>query len=325
MNKLLLIVVLCCVAFVAAKPQKVQKPHKAQTDCDICKTLIDAIESWIEDNSTISQIESDLDQVCSWVSPWATVCDQFVAWGIPDIVNYIKTNEDPTTLCSQMGLCSAKKPKAPKKIPKDVNCDMCTYVIGAVETWLEQNATVQQIEQNLEQLCDLIPGFTAQCDAIVVAQVPQIVQWIEQNETPTSICTQLGFCTSTRKMKAKEGLVKQKPAKQIPKQGANCFVCETIISSIESWLEQNATEQQIEQYLDTLCALVPSFQAQCDAVIAQGLSQIIQWIEQNQTPLQVCTNLGLCTNSTIPFPYKQHKINNNKIPNNKAGLMKVKL
>jgi saposin len=309
MNKLLLIVVLCCVAFVAAKPQK---PHRPQTDCDICKTLIDAIESWIEDNKTISQIESDLDQVCAWVPPFAPVCDQFVAWGIPDIVNYIKNNEDPTTFCTQIGICAAKKAKAPKvskapKKPKDINCDMCTYVIQSMESWLEQNATVQQIEQNLETLCALIPGFTAQCDAIVLQEVPQIIQWIEQNESPNDICTQLGFCNSTRRLKGKEAVLKQKLVKPPPKQGANCFICETIITSIESWLEQNATEAQIEQYLDTLCTLVPSFQAQCDALIAQGLTQIIQWIEQNQTPQQVCTNLGLCTNSTIPYPYGRQK------------------
>jgi len=307
MNKLIVLVVLCCVAIAAARPQKPQKP---QSDCDICETLVNAIESWMEDNKTVSQIEADLDTVCQWVPAFASVCEQFVAMGVPQIINYIKNNEDPLTLCSQMGLCAARK-------LRDVNCYMCTYVIQSIEGWLEQNATVQQIEQNLEQLCSLIPGFESQCDAIVAQEVPQIVQWIEQNETPEDICSQLGFCNSTRKMKTKEFSAKHNLLKQKPRD-ANCFICETIISSVESWVENNATEQQIAQYLDTLCALVPSFQSQCDAVIAQGLTQIIQWIEQNQTPQQVCTNLGFCTSGRIPLP-------SGRRPINKAGMVKVKL
>jgi len=275
--------VVLCIALALAKPQKPQKP---QTDCDICKTLIIAIESWLEANKTMAQIETDLDLVCQLAPPFAPVCEQFVAWGVPDIVNYIKTNEDPTTFCNQAGICATKsQPKIVK--PKDVNCYMCTYVIQSMESWLEQNATVNQIEQNLDQLCALIPGFESQCDAIVAQEVPQIIQWIEQNQTPDQICSQLGFCNSTRLIK------QQKP------RDANCFICETIISSVEQWVENNSTEQQIEQYLDTLCALVPAFQAQCDSVIASGLTQILQWIEQNETPQQICTNLGLCTNGKV--------------------------
>jgi saposin len=305
MNKIL-VLVLVCLAVVFAKPQK------PQTDCDICKTLIQAIEGWMEQNKTVSQIEKDLDTVCQLAPAFDSVCETFVSWGVPEIVDWIETNEDPATVCSQMFICLAKKPKA-----RQGDCYMCTYVIQSMESWLEQNATINEIESYLDQLCTLVPDLDAQCEAIVNTGVPKVVSWIEANESPTDVCTQLGFCGNSTRVKAMKAKAEAKARQD------QCFICETVISTVEQWVASNATEQEIEQYLDTLCTLVPSFQAQCDAIVATGVAKIVQWIEQNQTPQQICTNLGMC-NSTMPMipkpPQSRPVINKN----HRAGFLKIK-
>lgn len=40
----------------------------------------------------------------------------------------------------------------------------------------------------------------------------------------------------------------------------NCATCELLVTGIESWLSNNATEAEIEQNLQQLCSLVPAFQ-----------------------------------------------------------------
>jgi len=303
MNKLIVLVLLCA-ALAFARPQKPQQP---QTDCDICKTLIASIEKWMAQNATVDQIEADLDQVCQLVPAFDSVCETFVEWGVPDIVNWIETNEDPTTVCSEMFICA--KPKV-----RQANCYMCTYVIGAMESWMEQNATVNEVEQYLDQLCTLVPDMQAQCTAIVNTGVPEVISWIEQNENSTQVCAQLGFCTGRNRVH--KAMLKAK-AKARQDQ---CFICETVISSVEQWVADNSTEQQIEQYVDTLCTLVPSFQTQCDAMVAAEVPQIISWIQQNETPQQICTNLGLC-NSTMPMIPKPRPVINK---NHRAGFLKIK-
>jgi len=293
MNNVVLLVVVFFASLVVAKPE---------ADCDICQTLVQAIEGWMEQNQTETQIEADLDTVCKYMTIWDSVCETMVNTGVPQIVQWIETNEDPNVVCSQIGICAAKKlnrpvfnmPKVHK--PQDVNCDMCTYAVGAVEDWLESNATEQEIEQNLEQFCALFPD-QQDCDNVVVAEVPQIVKWLDQNETPTQVCDQLGLCNSTRvvKPKAKPQTVKPKP------QDVNCDMCTYAVGAVEDWLENNATEQEIEQNLEQFCALFPDEQ-DCDNVIVAEVPQIVKWLEQNESPTQVCDQLGLCNSTRKSTP-----------------------
>lgn len=40
-------------------------------------------------------------------------------------------------------------------------------------------------------------------------------------------------------------------------QAQLCAPCETVVSFVESWLENNSTVQEIEQYLNQLCLFLP--------------------------------------------------------------------
>jgi hypothetical protein len=44
-------------------------------------------------------------------------------------------------------------------------------------------------------------------------------------------------------------------------QAQNCEICETVITAMEGWVEQNSSISEIEQAIDQLCAYVPAFQA----------------------------------------------------------------
>jgi len=186
---------------------------------------------------------------------------------------------------------------------KAQNCDICESVVGAIENWVEANATVAQIEAAIEQLCAYVPAFQAVCDQLVQTGIATIVQWIENNENPTQICTQLGFCGS-KLMKGKfnhklmtppNKLVQPKPALK----DAVCDSCEQVIGLIETWLNNANTEAQIESYLETFCALIPGFEQTCDAIAQAGVPAVVNWIIQNENATIVCTQLGLCTSNQI--------------------------
>jgi len=116
----------------------------------------------------------------------------------------------------------------------------------------------------------------------------QIIQWIEQNEDAETICTQLGMCTS-KLMKPKP-----KPAKV---KDADCDLCTYVVGLAETWLASNATEQQIEQFLDSVCDFTPD-PTDCKTFVDTNLNQIIQWIEKGEDAQTICSQLGMC-NSTF--------------------------
>jgi len=291
-----IVVCLFLISLVIVSASKPIPPPKS--DCDICETLILAIEGWMNENKTVTQIEADVDTICALVPAFEQVCDAFANQGIVNIIQWIDNNESPATVCSQLGLCGMKKPIQPKVMVgvRDTNCFMCETLVQAIEGWLNDSATVQQIEQSLEQLCALIPGFQATCDAIVEQGVPQIIQWLEQNESPQQICVQLGMCTSKPKPKVMVSKPKLLMLSMPKRPGdANCVICESIIEAVEDWVQNNSTVQEIEQNLEILCALIPGFQQQCDAIIETEVPTIIQWLQQNENPQTICTQLGFCT------------------------------
>jgi len=169
-------------------------------------------------------------------------------------------------------------------------CTQCTTIITTIEGWVENNATEQQIIQYLDQFCALNPQFQLPCDAIVAYGVPTIIAWLQSNASPEQICKILGVC-------------KFQKTNDTP----FCAYCTTIVSSIEDYLAQNATQEEIEKNVDQLCALLPDeFGLYCEAFIASEIPAIINYLNQNYTPQQVCSQIGLC--ATPPKPVKSGRI-----------------
>jgi saposin len=282
--KALLISALCFSAVLAA-PQ--------DSTCDSCTYVVGVIESWVESNSTVEEIDQLLDTWCSFVPQFNSICDQLVQFGVAELIQLIQQSENPTQVCTQIGLCTSSSLKT--KV-RDTNCFLCEQVIGAIEGWIDSQSTIQEIESNLQTLCSFVPGFSATCDAIIDAGVPSVVNWIITAENSTVVCTQLGLCGSSR-------------PKVIPKPKArqddpNCDICKTLIYAIEGWMAENKTETTIENDLEKyFCAVAGPFQFVCDAIAEKGVPTVVDWIEQNESPLVVCQQLGLCANSTMPYVY----------------------
>jgi hypothetical protein len=99
--------------------------------------------------------------------------------------------------------------------------------------------------------------------ALVNAYLPQIIQWVEKNETPQDICTKLGVCT----MFALAQL-------QTPQAGTECILCKLVVGYVETYLANNATEAQIAVRVKKLCALVGPLEMICDDLVDNELPTV---------------------------------------------------
>lgn len=77
--------------------------------------------------------------------------------------------------------------------PKDVECDTCCSLVGAVEVWLASNATEVEIEKYLDKVCKILP-YDDVCEILIETGVPELIEMLEEYETPQVVCTQLGMC-----------------------------------------------------------------------------------------------------------------------------------
>eukprot|EP01120_Amphizonella_sp_Union-15-10_P013573 TRINITY_DN630_c0_g2_i1.p1 TRINITY_DN630_c0_g2~~TRINITY_DN630_c0_g2_i1.p1 ORF type:complete len:262 (+),score=51.39 TRINITY_DN630_c0_g2_i1:94-879(+) len=74
--------------------------------CEICTFIVNYVESFASQNRTTEVIEKALDEVCGVLPDlFRAECDGYVAKYTPQIVQLILNEEDPTTVCTQIGLC----------------------------------------------------------------------------------------------------------------------------------------------------------------------------------------------------------------------------
>jgi len=267
------ILILALVAILA--------PTAFAQECAACETVITMVEGWVASNATEQQITQYLETVCLLVPGYSAVCDSIVSEGVAEIITWIKENETPQTICTQLGLCSSIKPTV-----DDLECEGCEDVIGYVEQWLANTNNQQEVVAAVEVVCTYMPGWESTCDAIIAAGVPDVITMIETYENKTTVCVQLDLCTG-----------KKLPLLKSPE--GQCQDCKSIVETIDNWVTMNASEETIEGSLATACTLIPQWQGICSSVIKQEVPQIIKWVESSESSDAICSSLGLCAADTI--------------------------
>jgi len=174
------------------------KREVEQSICAVCELVVQVVESYVANNATEQQIQAKLDQVCGYLpAPYNGECTLIVNTYLPQIIQYIQNDENPAQLCAQLNLCTSKMAVDVKREVEQSVCSVCQLVVQVVESYITNNATDQQIEAKLDQVCGDLPApYNGECTLIVNAYLPQIIQYIQNNEQPATLCAQLGLCSS---------------------------------------------------------------------------------------------------------------------------------
>jgi len=91
----------------AAPAAELSLDNKNYITCTICKDLVGLVDNAILGNSTIGQIEDQLDQFCDLLPNLVTdLCHDFVHNNLEGIIDSI-VNEylDPEELCTSLSAC----------------------------------------------------------------------------------------------------------------------------------------------------------------------------------------------------------------------------
>jgi len=86
----------------------------------------------------------------------------------------------------------------------------------------------------------------------------------------------------------------------ITSEGLKCDLCHLGVSYIENYIQNNHTETELENILDNLCYKTPDSHL-CIALVNNYLPQIIDLIEQKETPQEICYNLSFCDSHLYIF------------------------
>jgi len=106
---------MCTSRLNVVKPV-VKKPKGQGADCSICIFVVGQIEDYIASNATESEIMDALNQACALLGSFQAQCKSVVA-NLPEYIAQLEKAEDPTTICTQVGICTATHKPTTARFP----------------------------------------------------------------------------------------------------------------------------------------------------------------------------------------------------------------
>ncbi|EGC39303.1 hypothetical protein DICPUDRAFT_21681, partial [Dictyostelium purpureum] len=170
-------------------------------ECALCGFVIDYVKGQLLKNKTETYILDKLEKVCLLVpAPLQPTCRLLVTlYGVPAI-KMASSKVNTTVLCELVDLCPTPTPTPTKTVQNvqvgDTKCTICDFVVGEVEKYLSGNATEAQIITFLNKDCKIFGAFGTTCQSLVQAYVPTIINLLENNQSPDTVCAEIKLCTS---------------------------------------------------------------------------------------------------------------------------------
>lgn len=88
--------------------------------------------------------------------------------------------------------------------------------------------------------------------------VREVIDWIQKNEDPITVCTHIGLCGNSALLPPAKLSAPIYPLVKLGSQ--ECYMCEQLIDFIESWIKDEKTLLEIEKILGGLCEYLEMFE-----------------------------------------------------------------
>ena len=214
---------------------------------------------------------------------------------IEKYIRMIRDGQDPQSICKTLLKCTTQQPGS----PRITACQVCTAVVNLIKAELAvSNTTVQIIIKAVEALCALIGDVPVYKECkVILAEIKQIIEWIEQQLTPTDICERLGFCNKTIAL-----VVSDFSRAQLSGNSSTlCNVCMMIVSAVDGLFENVVNKlQMVEDELNEVCDAMGDLADQCKSVVVMVVDELksnVEYLESKLNPEKTCQALSLCSSS----------------------------
>ena len=268
--------------------------------CVMCEYVIDSLDKYISDKKNEEEVKNAVESTCDRMpSSVKNKCTNFVETYEPAIVQMIINNIDSNQICTMLHLCNSEYGDQEteallehntilKSLGKSSNCEMCEFAMNEVFSFLKDKDDQEMVKNVLESVCYHLPSSVERnCEDFVEKYTPTIVNLIVEGLSPDEICSALQLCEE------------EEVTTPAPVTDSSCVICEYVITTLDSMLEDKSNEAQIKAALESLCSILPSsVEKQCDTFVETYTDLIIDMLTKDVSPEMICTNLGLCKSTS---------------------------
>ncbi|XP_043511576.1 prosaposin [Frieseomelitta varia] len=302
-------------------------PEDNDSVCNICKDMVQQARDQLESNQTQEDLKAVFEGSCRLihvipiVKECITIVDQF----IPELVETLASQMNPSLVCSVAGLCNSahmdkllveygpkvSEPKATevksRSLEKDEyepdECSKCFTVAAHMEHKLN-NTPREKVFQQMLNLCAELGTYSDACSAIVITYFDTIYAHLQENFNAQNICHLSGQCSAKfHKHEDADKILKVeiRPLSSVGMVDVNddlpCMLCKQLVGHLKDLLVANTTETEFKEVLKGLCKQTKSFSTECLAIVDEYYPQIYEYLTKTLNSDLVCQISGMCLSS----------------------------
>lgn len=164
-------------------------------------------------------------------------------------------------------------------------CILCEYVMNILSKYISQNSTEEQIEENLQKICNQMPSILQnQCHEYIDNYGPSTIATLIREFDLSTICHKLNLCTNQMKIDITH---------VIKTDTATCGVCNYISTYLHLALKRDSNEKSLRHTLANVCSYLSNEQyAKCQTLM-QLFSPYIRQLELDPKK-SFCKQLTIC-------------------------------
>lgn len=178
-------------------------------------------------------------------------------------------------------------------------CDLCEFGMRELQKVLMDDATEDEITEDVGRLCDLLPAtLTVRCHQFVAEYGDFVITLLAQEIDPSEVCPALRLCPLPS---SEAVLLEDAPSSESSEEeeevagGPGCAICEYAMNTLLHFLQNKTTEREIRDGLDRICEMLPhTVSRECEELVNTFTEEIIDMIVSGMTADEICITLKLC-------------------------------
>ncbi|KAJ8674866.1 hypothetical protein QAD02_010652 [Eretmocerus hayati] len=321
-----------CEAMQHCIPKEWEKrvvPEDNDSVCSICKDMVQQARDQLESNETQSDLKAVFEGSCALIhiKPIVKECKKVVDEFIPELVETLASQMNPSVVCSVAGLCNSahfdklleiyENPSKKElseistSLEDDENnpteCSQCYTIAHHMEHKFAETSRDSLLERFLD-VCSQFSSFSDACSSLVLKHFEDLYLHLKNNLKTDNVCHLSGKCSY--KFHAHEDdktpAVEIRPLSSVGMVEVGddlpCKLCEQLVLHLKAVLVANTTDEEFKHVLEGYCKQTKSFAPECKAIVDEYYPQIYNYLTEKLNANAVCEMGGLC-----PPPGKESK------------------